>query len=143
MAPRVLGLLCDDQYRPLQDYLRHQPGNIKDINLVSETCKLLSSLYVDITKDNITIINSVLQTLLKMSVVGYLNMYIDTYVSLHINCFTQGNFENQKVLFNHQIIDTINQILQMRPLSDEQYDPVHVCNILSIYCKVQTFDGQI
>ena len=65
------------------------------------------------------------------------------YVSMHTNYFIQGNFENQKVLFDNQIIDTINRILQMSPSSDEQCDPVYVCNILSIYCKVQTFDGQI
>ena len=63
----------------MQNYLREQPGNIKSINLVSETCTLLSSFYVDITKDNIKLINSVLQTLLEMSVVSHANIYMHKY----------------------------------------------------------------
>ena len=62
--------MCDGQYRPMQNYLREQPDNIKTINLVSETCTFLSSFYVDITNDNIVLINSVLQTLIEMSVVS-------------------------------------------------------------------------
>ena len=63
------------------------------------------------------------------------------YVSMHTNCFIQGNFENQKVLFDHQIIDTINRILQMSHSPEEKFDEVDVRNILSIFYKVQTFDG--
>ena len=63
------------------------------------------------------------------------------YVSVHINCFIQGNFENQKVLFDHQIIDTINRILQMSHSPDEKFVEEDVRNILNIFCKVQTFDG--
>ena len=70
MALRVLGLMCDGQYRPLQNYLREQPDNIKTINLVSETCTFLSSFYVNITEDNMVLIKSVLQTLIEMSVVS-------------------------------------------------------------------------
>ena len=70
LALRVLGLMCDGQYRPMQNYLREQPDNIKTINLVSETCVFLSSFYVDVTKDNIKLITSVLQTLIEMSVVS-------------------------------------------------------------------------
>ena len=62
-------------------------------------------------------------------------------VSMHTNYFIQGNFENQKVLFDHQIIDTINWILQMSHSPKEKFDEVDVCNILSIFCKVQAFDG--
>ena len=43
-----------------------------------------------------------------------------------INCLLQGNFENQQVLFNHQIIDTINRILQMSYLQDEEFETIHV-----------------
>ena len=63
------------------------------------------------------------------------------YVSVHTNYFIQGNFENQKVLFDHQIIDTINRILQMNHSPDEKFHEEDVCNILCIFCKVQTFDG--
>ena len=75
LALRVLGLMCDGQYRPLQNYLREQPDNIKTINLVSETCTFLSSFYVNITEDNIVLIKSVLQTLIEMSVVSLSVLY--------------------------------------------------------------------
>ena len=70
MALRVLGSMCDGQYRHMQNYLREQPDNIKIINLVSETCIFLSSFYVDVTKDNIVLITLVLQTMIEMSVVS-------------------------------------------------------------------------
>jgi len=70
LALRVLGLMCDGQYQPMQNYLREQPDNIKTINLVSEVCIFLQSFYVDATKDNIVLINQVIQTLIEMSVVS-------------------------------------------------------------------------
>ena len=77
LALRVLGLMCDGQYRPLQNYLRQQPDNIKNINLVSETCIFLSSFYVDVTNDNIELINTALKTLIEMSVVSCLFLPCD------------------------------------------------------------------
>ena len=71
LALRVLGLLCDDQNRLMQDYLRTQTDNIKNINLVSEICIFLQSFYVDATKDNISVINQVMQTLIEISLVSY------------------------------------------------------------------------
>ena len=62
--------MCDGQYRPMQNYLREQSDNIKNINLVSETCTFLSSFYDEITEDNIELLTSVLQTMLEMSVVS-------------------------------------------------------------------------
>ena len=70
LALRVLGLMCDGQYRLMQNYLREQPDNIKTINLVSETCTFLSAFYVEVTKDNIVLITSILKTLTEMSVVS-------------------------------------------------------------------------
>ena len=54
----------------MQNYLREQPDNIKTINLVSEICIFLQSFYVDATKDNISIINQVIQTLIEISLVS-------------------------------------------------------------------------
>ena len=62
--------MCDGQYRPMQNYLREQPDNIKTINLVSEICVFLQSFYVEVTKDNIVLINQVIQTLIELSVVS-------------------------------------------------------------------------
>ena len=70
MALRVLGLMCDNHNRQLQNYLREQPDNIKTINLVSEICIFLQSFYVDATKDNISLINQVIQTLIEISLVS-------------------------------------------------------------------------
>ena len=66
---RFLGLLCDGQNRTMQNYFREQPDNIKTINLVSETCAFLQSFYVEVTKENVDLINEVLLTLIEMCVV--------------------------------------------------------------------------
>ena len=68
---RFLGLLCDGQNRTMQNYFREQPDNIKTINLVSETCAFLQSFYVEVTKENVDLINEVLLTLIEMCVVRY------------------------------------------------------------------------
>ena len=70
LALRVLGLMCDNHNRQMQNYLRVQPDNITTINLVSEICIFLQSFYVDATKDNISLINQVIQTLIEMSLVS-------------------------------------------------------------------------
>ena len=70
LALQVLGLMCDNHNRQMQNYLREQPDNIKTINLVSEICIFLQSFYVDATKDNISIINQVIQTLIEISLVS-------------------------------------------------------------------------
>lgn len=51
MHSQVLGLMCDGQYRLMQDYLREQEHNIFPINLVGEVALFsqvhshLSSIY--------------------------------------------------------------------------------------------------
>ena len=70
LALRVLGLMCDNHNRQMQNYLREQPDNIKTINLVAEICIFLQSFYVDATKDNICLINQVIQTLIEISLVS-------------------------------------------------------------------------
>ena len=62
--------MCDNHNRQMQNYLREQPDNIKTINLVSEICIFLQSFYVDATKDNISLINQVIQTLIEISLVS-------------------------------------------------------------------------
>ena len=83
LALRVLGLMCDGQYRPMQNYLREQPDNIKTINLVSEICIFLQSFYVDATKENIALINQIIQTLTEMSVVSD---YSFSYIAICLSC---------------------------------------------------------
>ena len=71
LALRVLGLICDNHNRQMQNYLRVQPDNITVINLVSEICIFLQAFYIDATKDNISLINQVIQTLIEMSSVSF------------------------------------------------------------------------
>jgi inositol 1,4,5-triphosphate receptor type 1 len=91
LALRVLGLMCDGQNRALQNYLREQPDNINNVNLVGEVSLFLQHFYSDINKENIELVNRILQTLVEMSV---------------------GNYYNQQVMFERQIVDIINRILQ-------------------------------
>ena len=64
--------MCDNQNRQMQNYLREQPDNIKTINLVSEICIFL---HVDATKDNISLINQAIQTLIEISLVSTVARY--------------------------------------------------------------------
>ena len=62
--------MCDGQNQVMQNYLREQPDNIKTTNLVSEICTFLQSFHVDAMKDNISLINQVIQTLIEISIVS-------------------------------------------------------------------------
>ena len=71
--------MCDGQNQVMQNYLREQPDNIKTINLVSEICTFLQSFYVDATKDNISLINQVIQTLIEISIVSICSYSYNLY----------------------------------------------------------------
>ena len=49
LALRVLGLMCDGQYRLMQNYLREQPDNIHNINIVGEVAMFLQMLLENMT----------------------------------------------------------------------------------------------
>lgn len=94
LAMKVLGLMCDGQYREMQNYLREQKESINSINMVGEVAVFLQQIFQSsgITPDTIDILHQLLQTLLEMSV---------------------GNYTNQEVVFNKQIMVIINHILQL------------------------------
>ncbi len=92
LALRVLGLMCDGQYRLMQNYLREQPDNIRTINIVGEVAHFIQHFYNDIDAETMELVHLILQTLIEMCV---------------------GNYPNQAVLFNCQIIDVINRILEI------------------------------
>ena len=56
----------------MQNYFREQRDNIKTINLISEICTFLQSFYVEVTKENIDLINEILLALIEMCVVRYI-----------------------------------------------------------------------
>ena len=93
LALLVLGLMCDGQYRLMQNYLREQPDNIHNINIVGEVAMFLQVYYTDVNSETMELVHLILQTLTEMCV---------------------GNFPNQEAIFKQHIIDAINGILELR-----------------------------
>ena len=90
LALKVLGLMCDGQYRLIQNYLREQRDNIVTINVVGEVALFLQHFYTNINSDTMELVHLILQTLIEMCV---------------------GNYPNQVVIYNRQIIEALNHIL--------------------------------
>ena len=92
LALQVLGLMCDGQYRLMQNYLREQRDNIHTVNLVGEVALFIQHFYHEINKETVELVHLILQTLIEMCV---------------------GNYSNQEVIFNHQILEALNSIFQI------------------------------
>ena len=92
LALKVMGLMCDGQYRLMQNYLREQRDNIHTIDLVGGVASFLQHFYHDINEETVELVHLILQTLIEMCV---------------------GNYSNQKVIFNHQILEALNSIFQI------------------------------
>ena len=108
---RTLGLMCDSQNVPMQNYLRRQEGNTKSRNIVAEVAHFLGNF---LSQGNILqtadLVNEVLQALIE---------------------FCGGNCSNQLVIYEEQIIDNINRILQWDPDKvDSDSTDVSVCRPL-------------
>ena len=91
--------MCDGQYRPMQNYLREQRNNIHNINIVGAVALFIQYFYNNIDAETMELVHLILQTLIEMCV---------------------GNYPNQAVIFNRQIIDVINRILQIDISSRKQ-----------------------
>ncbi|KAL8600021.1 hypothetical protein ACOMHN_057790 [Nucella lapillus] len=89
---RVLGLMCDNQYRGLQDYLREQPDNIKSVNLVAEATSFLNILYGNVNNKTAPLIIQLFDTLVE---------------------FTSGNFHNQVIAFDNKVCEYVNHMLRV------------------------------
>ena len=92
LALQVMGLMCDGQYRLMQNYLREQRDNIHTIDLVGGVASFLQHFYHDINEETVELVHLILQTLIEMCV---------------------GNYSNQLVIFNQQILETLNSIFQI------------------------------
>ena len=94
LAMKVLGLMCDGQCREMQNYLREQKESITSVNMVGEVAIFLQQIFQSrsITPETITALHQILQTLVEMCV---------------------GNYTNQEVIFNKQIMTIINHVLQL------------------------------
>ena len=94
LVMKVLGLMCDGQHHEMQNYLREQKESIISVNMVGEVATFLQQIFQSrsITPETISVLHQVLQTLVEMCV---------------------GNYTNQEVIFNKQIMTIINHILQL------------------------------
>lgn len=94
LAMEVLGLMCDGQYREMQNYLREQKESICSVNMVGEVATFLQQIFKsrDLNPETIDVLHQLLQTLIEMSV---------------------GNYANLEDIFNNQIMSIINHILQL------------------------------
>ena len=97
---KVLGLMCDGQHREMQNYLRDQRQTVHTINMVAEVADFLQYFYHDLNAEIVDLVYLMLQTLIEMCV---------------------GNYDNQVIIFNKQIITTINRILLI-DISDYESD---------------------
>ena len=97
---KVLGLMCDGQHREMQNYLRDQRQTVHTINMVAEVADFLQYFYHDLNAEIVDLVYLMLQTLIEMCV---------------------GNYDNQVIIFNKQIITTINRILLI-DISDYETD---------------------
>ncbi len=93
---KVLAGLCDGQNTSVQDYLRDQWDNLKNIDIVGETANFLSLLYGSISPESINLVTQLLNTLIEM---------------------VQGNEANQVVIFDRKVVDYLNHMLRMEDLS--------------------------
>ena len=62
---RLLGLMCDNQHRELQDYMREQSDNFLSCDLVSETTNFLGFVYSNINPRNVQLVDELMQALLE------------------------------------------------------------------------------
>ena len=94
LAMEVLGLMCDGQYREMQNYLHEQKESITSVNMVGEVAIFLQKIFQsrNITPETIEALHQILQTLIEMCV---------------------GNYSNQEVIFNKQIMTIINHVLRL------------------------------
>ena len=92
LALQVLGLMCDGQYRLMQNYLREQRDNIHTINLVGDVALFIQHFYHDINVETVELVHLILQTLIETCV---------------------GNYPNQAVIFNRQILEALNSIFRI------------------------------
>lgn len=90
LVMRFLSLMCDGQHTMIQDYLRDQSQMIHNINMVAEVADFLQNFCHDLSEETVSLAHLMLQALIEMCV---------------------GNYKNQEIIFNKQIIVIINHIL--------------------------------
>ncbi|XP_019849736.1 PREDICTED: inositol 1,4,5-trisphosphate receptor type 1-like isoform X1 [Amphimedon queenslandica] len=95
----VIRYMCDGQNRTLQHYLREQPDNFKTVNVVAEVTSLLHVYTSDLTVENLSQIDEIIQALVEMCV---------------------GNTPNQRVIFEKQVNEPLNRLLGLSVVEAHQ-----------------------
>lgn len=112
--------MCDGQFRLIQNYLREQKDNLVTINVVGEVALFLQHFYTNINNDTMELVHLILQTLIEMCV---------------------GNYPNQVVIYNRQIIEALNHILAIdiadrdNPQFQDRFEDVRLftyCDVISL-----------
>ena len=90
----VIGLMCDGQYKEMQNFLREQTQSIQSINMVQEITSFLYEFSKKrlITSETLPLLNKVVQSLIELC---------------------SGNYKNSEVIFQQQIVSIINYFLQI------------------------------
>ena len=111
LAMEVLGLMCDGQYREMQNYLHEQKESIASVNMVGEVATFLQKIFQsrNITPETIEALHQILQTLIEMCV---------------------GNYANQEVIFNKQIMTIINHVLQLDITNITVHSDEHLSGVM-------------
>ena len=99
LALQVIGLMCDGQYRSMQNYLREQKDNYTGVNVVAEVAVFLQTFSLDVDRETMDLVHLTLQTLIEMCV---------------------GNYPNQQIIYHRQIIEALNYIFALKIYSMKQ-----------------------
>lgn len=97
----VLSNLCEGTNTSIQDYLRDQPDNIKTVNVIELSCNALGVIAQETDATTYPLLTQLLATLAE---------------------FVQGNQQNGKLIFDLQVVDHINRILQELELDLRKVD---------------------
>ena len=94
LISKVLGLMCDGQFRSMQNFLREQSEDINSVNMVGEIASFLYGFS-------------------KKHVITEKTMILLTQLLKALNEFCIGNYKNREVTFNENIVSVINFVLQI------------------------------
>ena len=117
LALNVLGLMCDGQYRDMQNYLREQKDNLTSVNVVGEVAIFLQNFTLDINRETMDLVHLILQTLIEMCV---------------------GNFPNQHVIYHRQIIEGLNHIFCMKVFDKRARNACSIRDVRHVHVAIKS-----
>jgi len=94
LVSKVLSLICDGQFKEMQNYLREQSESLHSINMVAELTAFLHHIHKirSLSFETLELFSQLLQALVEMC---------------------SGNFSNCEVVFNANILSVLNYIFQI------------------------------